>query len=90
MHSTISEARRVYRQCKYIECYLSLLRAMEHKNPIIRVLQSLKYFSLMMHHSLDQIVFLKDMGVFRDFIGKDTLIELKKKTLFAWWMRYVF
>ena len=78
----------MYRQFKYIECLSSLLRTLKHKNSVLRVLLSGRYMALMAHHMLDQIVFLQAMGVFRNAIGKEKLLELKKKTLAAWWIRY--
>lgn len=87
--SVISEARRVYRQCRYLESFYAGVHALDMSNILLRYLTAGRYFSLVCHYTFDQIVFLREHGMFEKSINKEKLIRLKKITSAAWWLRFV-
>lgn len=83
LSATIAEARRVYRQCRYLDAMSSLLENARRGNPSFeKLVLILRYFSLTLHYVTDQMVFLHAHGLLRQRLPN---IDKWKKQSSAWW-----
>ena len=82
-YRTIAEARRVYRQCRYLDAWSSLLDTVRRGDPSWEKLVTLlRYFSLILHYVTDQMVFLHAHGMLQQKLPH---IDKWKKQSSGWW-----